>query len=59
MFEYYQCEKIDDKAVYDVDNHINQVIAEDIKLSEVVIESKGEIDDGPGFQELLKGKMIF
>lgn len=58
LFEYYQCQEIDDKAVYDVDQHINQVVTKNIQFAEFVVQGKCEINYSPGFQELFNGKII-
>ena len=49
MFEYGQCEEVRDKAAYDVNQYIDKMMTEDIKLSELIIEGKCQIHYRPGF----------
>ena len=58
MLEYCQCEEVDKKAVYDVNQNIDKMIAENIKFSKPIVECKGKIYNCSGFKELFKGKII-
>lgn len=58
MCKYKKGEKVNDKAVYDVDQYIDKMVAENVQFAKFVIEGKGKIYNGPGFEKLLKRKII-
>ena len=52
------CQKIDNEAVYDVDQDINKMIAENIQFPEFVIERKSETNNGPGSQQAPRRRIV-
>ena len=51
-------QKIDKEPVYDVDQDINKMIAENIQFPEFVIERKSETNNGPGSQQTPKRRIV-
>ncbi len=58
MPENCQSEEVDEKAIQNMNQYIDQVEPKDIQLAKPVIEGKGEIHYGPGFKNLLNRTII-